>query len=78
MTTPTPPPNNDDPIIQLTTGLADTPLGQRLAITITAILGKDAATQVADAIHKTAQQMSSTRLIVATPGNGTNQQAELP
>jgi hypothetical protein len=63
--------NADDPIIQLATGLADTPVGQRLAITITAILGKDTATQVADAIKTTAAQMSSTRLIVATPGNGT-------
>jgi hypothetical protein len=60
--------NADDPIIQLATGLADTPVGQRLAITITAILGKDAATQLAAIIKQTADQMSSTKLIVATPG----------
>jgi hypothetical protein len=75
MTTPTP--NPDEPLIQLATGLTDTPLGQRLAITITAILGKDAATQLAAIIKQTADQMSSTGLIAATPGNGTNQRADL-
>jgi hypothetical protein len=64
----TEPANTDDPIVQLTAQLADTPLGQRLAITITALLPKDAANQLADAIKTTAAQMSSTRLIVA---NGT-------
>jgi hypothetical protein len=64
MTTPA-----EDVTIQTQIGLADTPLGQRAAIMITVLLGKDAALQVADHIKTTAAQLSSTRLVIAKPGD---------
>jgi hypothetical protein len=69
MTTPA-----EDVTIQTQIGLADTPMGQRAAIMITVLLGKDAALQVADHIKTTAGQLSSTRLVIAKPGdNGLTQ-----
>jgi hypothetical protein len=65
----TTPPPGDDTIVQASLGLADTPLGQRLAIMITVILGKDAATQLADNIKTAAGQLSGTRLVIAKPGD---------
>lgn len=61
MTTPPEPP---DQALQVTIGLADTPLGQRVAIIITALLPKDAAEQVADGIKTMAGKLSTTRLYV--------------
>ena len=70
MSTPQPPATTtqDDIIIQTQVGLADTPLGQRIAVVITALLPKDAAIQTGEAIVKLAGQLSGTRLIVAGPG----------
>jgi hypothetical protein len=50
--------------VQVQVGLADTPLGQRVAIIITTLLPKDAAEATADAIRQTAAQLSSSGLIV--------------
>jgi hypothetical protein len=65
----TTPPPAEDVTIQTQIGLADTPMGQRAAIMITVLLGKDAALQVADHIKTTAGQLSSTRLVIAKPGD---------
>jgi hypothetical protein len=59
MTTP------DEAPVQVQAGLTETPLGQRLAVIITALLPKDQALHLAKGIEQAAGQMSSTRLIVA-------------
>lgn len=68
MGTPEVTPPADDTVIQASVGLADTPMGQRLAITITALLGKDGAAQLGEAIVKVAAAMSSSGLVVAGTG----------
>ncbi|HEY6278995.1 MAG TPA: hypothetical protein VIX86_22005, partial [Streptosporangiaceae bacterium] len=57
MTTPQQP---AEPEIQAAVALADTPTGQKVAIIITVLLGKDNATQMADAIKATARNLSAT------------------
>lgn len=72
---PTPPAEPD--AVQVAAGLADTPLGQRVAIIITVFAGKDAANGLADAIKAVAAQMSASGLIVAGPGtNGLTPQGQ--
>ncbi len=65
----TPQPEQPDGMIQATVGLAETPFGQKVALTLVILLGKDNALGIAEAVTKTAEQMSGTGLIVA-PGNG--------
>jgi hypothetical protein len=65
------PPPAEDATIQLAVALADTPLGQKTALMITILLGKDTALGVADAIKQAAATMSSSGLIVASQ-NGTS------
>lgn len=66
-------PQQADTVVQV--GLADTPQGQRVAVVLTVLLGKDAALGVADAIRQTADQMSASGLIVAAPGVPANGKA---
>lgn len=63
-----PEPAQPEPVIQAAVGLADTPLGQRVAVTITVLLGKDMAAQVAKGIEQAAAAMSSSGLVVAQNG----------
>lgn len=65
MTTPQP---AEDLVVQAAAGLAETPLGQRVAVIITVLLPKDGAVQLADAVKTLAGQLSSSGLVVA---NGT-------
>ena len=61
-------PADDDILVQTAVGLADTPRGQKVAIMITVLAGKDDALTIADGIRQVAAQLSSTRLVVAAPG----------
>lgn len=62
-----------DPVIQAAAGIADLPTGQQVAVMITVLLPKDQAIALADGIKEIAGRLSSTRLVVATPGsNGAN------
>ena len=65
MTQPAPP---EDGLIHATVSLADTPLGQKVALTLVILLGKDVAAGVADAVTETAAAMSGSGLVIA--GNG--------
>jgi hypothetical protein len=58
-------PQADGGIVQTQIGLAETPLGQRVALVLTVLLPKDAALGVADAVVKAAEAMSASGLIVA-------------
>lgn len=50
---------------QIGIAIADTPAGQRLAITITCLLPAEQARQLADAISQAARSMSTAGLVVA-------------
>ena len=54
------------PVQQLAVGLADTPQGQRLAVTVTMLLDADGAKALAGAIAAAAENMSSAGMAVAT------------
>ena len=66
MTQPAP---AEDGLIHATVSLAGTLLGQKVAITLVVLLGRDVAAGVAKAVADTAAAMSTTGLVVAT-GNG--------
>lgn len=66
MTQPIPP---EDVTIGWQAGLAETPKGQKVAILITVLLGKEDAAQLAAAITKTAGQLSATRLVIPAAGS---------
>ena len=61
-----------DAMIQLAAGLTDTPFGQKLALTITVLLGADGARNVADTIRQAADQMSASGLVIARPNGALN------
>jgi hypothetical protein len=56
--------------LQVAVQLAETPLGQRVAVTITALLGKEAATELAKGIAKAAGALSASGLVVANGNAG--------
>lgn len=57
-----------EPEIQAAVALADTPTGQKVAIMITVLCGKDSAAAIAKGIEQAAAAMSSTGLIAAQNG----------
>lgn len=60
-------------LAQFGVGVADTPQGQRLVVTMALQLPADAAKQLADAIGKATSGMSSSGIVVASSiisGNG--------
>ena len=69
MSTPEPPAvtTQDDLVIQSAVGLAETPMGQRVAVMLTILLPKDAALATSKAIEDLAGQLSSTRLVIPGP-----------
>jgi hypothetical protein len=62
MTAPQPQPEG---IVQAQVGLAETPLGQKVALTLLILLPREAAAGVADAVKVQAEAMSASGLIVA-------------
>lgn len=69
MTEPAQPPAQPEGFIQAQVSLADTPFGQKVALTLTILLGKENAAMIAEQVAATAKQMSGAGLIIAS-GNG--------
>jgi hypothetical protein len=69
MTAPAEQPPQPD-ALQVAVQLVETPLGQRVAVTLTVLLGKDAAVELAQGITKAASALSSSGLIVANGSTG--------
>ena len=57
-------------VTQLGLGLADTPQGQRIVLTMTMLLSAADAKQFGAQLSELAGQLSATRLVVATSLNG--------